>query len=189
MQTVNDAADHVNGPTPGRFEAQAGRNGPAPHVNRPQSPETVGGSQYLTFICAGEEYGIDILRVQEIKGWSGSTRVPHAHHSLLGVMNLRGAIVPVIDLRVRFGLSQRPSDASTVVVVVRVRSTSGEKTVGMVVDAVSDVYTFAPDAIRPPPKMGGRMDNACVSGLGSAGNRMVMLLDIDKLTAGLLDAE
>jgi purine-binding chemotaxis protein CheW len=144
------------------------------------------GAQYLTFICAEEEYGIDILRVQEIKGWSGSTRVPHAHAYVLGVMNLRGVIVPVIDLRVRFGLPSRPFDASTVVIVVRVNGTFGGKTVGIVVDAVSEVYTFALDAIKPPPSMGGRVDNVCVSGLASAGDRMVMLLDIDKLTADLL---
>ncbi len=147
------------------------------------------GSQYLTFICAGEEYGIDILRVQEIKGWSGSTRVPHVHAYMLGVMNLRGVIVPVIDLRVRFGLPSRPFDASTVVIVARVHSGFGEKTVGIVVDAVSEVYAFAAEAIKPPPGMGGRVDNACVSGLASAGSKMVMLLDIDKLTAGLLDSD
>ena len=144
------------------------------------------GAQFLTFICAGEEYGIDILRVQEIKGWSGSTRVPHAHHYVLGVMNLRGVIVPVIDLRIRFGLPQRPVDASTVVIVVRVHSASGEKTIGIVVDAVSEVYAFSPDAIKPPPSIGGRVDDACVCGLASADAKMVMLLDIDKLTAGLL---
>ena len=98
--------------------------------------EATGTSQYLTFICAGEEYGVEILCVQEIKGWENVTRVPYTPHYLLGVMNLRGVIVPVIDLRVRFGLPARAMDGSTVVVVVRVRSSHGEKTAGIVVDAV-----------------------------------------------------
>ena len=84
-------------------------------------------SQYLTFVCAGEEYGVEILRVQEIKGWDGVTRVPYTPPYLLGVMNLRGVIVPVIDLRLRFGLPARAADGSTVVIVVRVRSTRAAK--------------------------------------------------------------
>src|SRR5215510_12766739 len=93
-----------------------------------ESPDLA--AQYLTFVCAGEEYAVDILRVQEIKGWDGVTRVPYAPPYLLGVMNLRGVIVPVIDLRLRFGLARRAADASTVVVVVRVRGERGERTAG-----------------------------------------------------------
>src|ERR1044072_5141495 len=92
--------------------------------------DTAGLAQYLTFICAGEEYGVEILCVQEIKGWEGVTRVPYTPDYLLGVMNLRGVIVPVIDLRVRFGLAKRTADGSTVVIVVRVRGKDGEKTAG-----------------------------------------------------------
>lgn len=148
-----------------------------------------GGHQYLTFICAGEEYGIDILRVQEIKGWTDATRVPKTPAYVLGVMNLRGVIVPVIDLRLRFGLEQRPFDSSTVVIVVRVQSSMGEKTVGIVVDAVSEVYTFPADAIKEPPSIGGRIDNACVSSLATAGDKLVMLLDIDRLANSIIDGE
>src|SRR6478752_4670857 len=103
--------------------------------------EASGSLQYLTFVCAGEEYGVEILCVQEIKGWENVTRVPYTPNYMLGVMNLRGVIVPVIDLRVRFGLPARAMDGSTVVIVVRVRSTRGEKTAGIVVDAVSEVYS------------------------------------------------
>lgn len=145
--------------------------------------EAPAGAQYLTFVCAGEEYGIDILRVQEIKGWEGATRVPHTQDYVLGVMNLRGLIVPVIDLRRRFQLEQRPYDASTVVIVVRVRCPMAEKTVGIVVDAVSEVHIFPNEAIMPPPEVGEKIDGSCISGLASAQDRMVMLLDIDRLIA------
>jgi len=149
--------------------------------------ETVAGSQYLTFLCAGEEYGIDILRVQEIKGWEGATHVPHTPAYVLGVMNLRGLIVPVIDLRTRFKLEQRPFTASTVVIVVRVRCSLGEKTVGIVVDAVSEVYTFPSEAILPPPDVGERIDGSCISGLANTEDKMVLLLDIDTLIAASIE--
>ena len=145
------------------------------------------GSQYLTFICAGEEYGIDILRVQEIKGWEGATHVPHTPAYVLGVMNLRGLIVPVIDLRTRFNFEQRAFNASTVVIVVRVQCAMAEKTVGVVVDAVSEVYTFPGESILPPPEMGERIDGSCISGLANAGDKMVMLLDIDRLIASSIE--
>lgn len=146
------------------------------------------GQQYLTFVCAGEEYGVEILRVQEIKGWEGVTRVPYSPAYLLGVMNLRGVIVPVIDLRQRFGLEARAADSSTVVIVVRVRSERGEKTAGIVVDAVSEVYSVAPDNIKATPELGASSDAACVRGLTSVDNKMVMLLDIDKLVASCIEA-
>src|SRR5204863_3046978 len=98
--------------------------------------EASGSPQYLTFVCAGEEYGVEILCVQEIKGWEGVTRVPYTPPYLLGVMNLRGVIVPVIDLRARFGLASKSFDCSTVVIVVRVDVAVGEQTDGLVVDAV-----------------------------------------------------
>lgn len=149
--------------------------------------ETVTGTQYLTFMCAGEEYGIDILRVQEIKGWEGATHVPHTPDYILGVMNLRGLIVPVIDLRTRFKLEQRPFNASTVVIVVRVQCSLAEKTVGIVVDAVSEVYTFPAEAIMPPPEVGEKIDGACINGLANADAKMVMLLDIDRLIAASIE--
>jgi purine-binding chemotaxis protein CheW len=145
-------------------------------------------SQFLTFVCAGEEYGVAILCVQEIKGWEGVTRVPYTPDYLLGVMNLRGVIVPVIDLRRRFGVAPRAPDSSTVVIVVRVRTEAGEKTAGIVVDAVSEVYSVAPENIKPTPDLGSKTDGACVRGLTSVDGKMVMLLDIDRLVATCIES-
>jgi purine-binding chemotaxis protein CheW len=147
-----------------------------------------GFAQFLTFVCAGEEYGVAILCVQEIKGWEGVTRVPYAPNYLLGVMNLRGVIVPVIDLRIRFGLEPRAADSSSVVIVVRVHTGQGEKTAGIVVDAVSEVYSVAPDNIKPTPDLGASSDRACVQNLASIDDKMVMLLDIDKLVTSCIQA-
>jgi len=146
------------------------------------------GVQYLTFVCAGEEYGVEILRVQEIKGWDNVTAVPYTPAYVLGVMNLRGVIVPVIDLRTRFGLERRAFDSSTVVVVVRVRVASGEKTVGIVVDAVSEVYSLTADAIKPTPAVGASAEQTCVSALATVDKKMVMLLDIEKLVSTSIEA-
>ena len=155
----------------------------------PANPENDASdsSQFLTFVCAGEEYGVDILCVQEIKGWDGVTRVPYTPSYLLGVMNLRGVIVPVIDLRTRFGVQQRAPDSSTVVIVVRVRTQNGEKTAGIVVDAVSEVYSVTPENIKATPDLGAIADGACVRGLASVDGKMVMLLDIDKLVTSCVE--
>ena len=142
--------------------------------DRLMSGETADTTQFLTFVCAGEEYGVEILRVQEIKGWEGVTRVPYTPPYVLGVMNLRGVIVPVIDLRARFGLESKPFDSSTVVIVVRV-------------DAVSEVYNVAADAVKPTPDLGACADAACVSGLTSVDDKMVMLLDLNRLVASSID--
>jgi len=146
-------------------------------------------AQYLTFVCAGEEYGIEILRVQEIKGWEGVTRVPYTPHYLLGVMNLRGVIVPVIDLRTRFALAPRVPDSSTVVIVVRVHGARGEKTAGIVVDAVSEVHDVADEDVKAAPELGSVTDEACVRGLTHVDGKTVMLLDIDKLVNSCIDAD
>jgi purine-binding chemotaxis protein CheW len=145
-------------------------------------------SQFLTFVCAGEEYGVPILCVQEIKGWEGVTRVPYTPDYLLGVMNLRGVIVPVIDLRRRFALAPRAPDNSTVVIVVRVNAGGSEKTAGVVVDAVSEVYSVAPANVKPAPGQGSSMDDACVRGLTNVDGKMVMLLDINRLVASCIAA-
>jgi purine-binding chemotaxis protein CheW len=139
------------------------------------------GAQYLTFVCDGQEYGVEILRVQEIKGWDRVTRIPHSADFVLGVMNLRGTIVPVVDLRRRFGLEARTFDASTVVIVVHAAGSGGEGTVGLVVDGVSEVYNFDASSVRPPPEFGASVDRAFVSGIATIEEKMVMLLNIDKL--------
>lgn len=133
--------------------------------------------QYLTVNLAHEEYGIDILAVREIRGWTPVTRIPQAPDYVLGVLNLRGAIVPVIDMRLRFGLAREEYTATTVTVIITVAG----RNFGVVVDAVSDVLDIAADKVRPVPDMGTTVDTEYLKGLTSIGERMVLLLDVDKL--------
>jgi purine-binding chemotaxis protein CheW len=146
-------------------------------------------AQYLTFTCAGEEYGVDILRVQEIRGWSAVTKLPETPRDVMGVLNLRGIIVPVYDLRTRFGLETKVIDASTVVIVLRLQGEVGDRIVGICVDGVSDVQNVAADAIMATPEVGGRPDDQdCVSGLVTVAGKTVMLLNIDRLFGSRMDA-
>lgn len=135
------------------------------------------GSQYLTFILGEEHYGVDILRVQEIKGYTAVTRIPNTPPHIKGVLNLRGAIVPIIDLRAKFAMSKVDYNASTVVVVVVIQG----RVMGLVVDAVSDVLGIAAKDIQPPPEFGARVDVSFLSGIGKCGDKLVALLDIDRL--------
>jgi purine-binding chemotaxis protein CheW len=137
--------------------------------------------QYLSFFLGGEEYATDILTVQEIKGWDTVTRVPYSPNYILGVINLRGSIVPVVDLRVRFSLEKAEFDAATVVIVVHVAGTRGERIVGIVVDAVSDVYTVPSENIQPPPDVMGSVDHMFVVGLANLDNKLLIILDIERL--------
>ncbi len=137
--------------------------------------------QYLTFMLAGEEYGVDILRVQEIKGWDRVTRIPNTPPYVLGVINLRGAVVPIIDLRRRFGLEMIDFGPTTVVIVVRVAGEREERTVGVVVDAVSEVYDVGAADTKPPPDVCGSVDTVFVKALATVGEKMLILLDMDRL--------
>ena len=147
----------------------------------PRRDATAEGLQYLTFSLAGEEYGIDILKVQEIRGWAPVTKVPNAPPFVRGVMNLRGAIVPVIDLRLRFGLDSMAYTKTTVVIVVTVQSASGSRIIGTVVDGVSDVLNPNAADIQPPPDFGTAVHTEFISGLVTIEAGMVMLLDVDRL--------
>ena len=109
--------------------------------------------QFLTFVLAEEEYGVDILKVQEIKGWEEATPIPNSPDYVLGVINLRGTIVPILDLRTRFGLSKRELGRTTVVIVLRIEDEDRTQIVGLVVDAVSDVFNFKPEQLRPFPDL------------------------------------
>jgi len=143
--------------------------------------------QYLTFILAGEEYGVDILRVQEIKGWDSVTPIPNTPDYIKGVINLRGTIVPIIDLRHRFSLDEIPYGATTVVIVLKVESENGNRTMGIVVDAVSDVYNVSEDEMKPPPDF-GTISIDYVKGLATLEEKMVIVLEIDKLlNSGIMD--
>jgi purine-binding chemotaxis protein CheW len=145
--------------------------------------------QYLTFMLAGEEYGVDILRVQEIKGWDKVTRIPHTPDYVLGVINLRGAVVPILDLRRRFGLETIAFGPTTVVIVVRVMSGRDERTVGMVVDAVSEVYNVDAADTKPPPDVCGSVDTVFVKALATIEEKMLILLDIDRLVGNSITDE
>jgi purine-binding chemotaxis protein CheW len=146
-----------------------------------EAGEESASRQYLSFFLGGQEYATDILRVQEIKGWDTVTRVPYSPNYILGVINLRGAIVPVVDLRVRLALESAPFDSATVVIVVRVAGARGERIVGLVVDAVSDVYSFSAENIQPPPEAVGSLDQMFVLGLAKLEDKLVIVLDIERL--------
>ena len=137
--------------------------------------------QYLTFLLADEEYGVDIMKVQEIRGWDGATAIPNTPDYVLGVSNLRGMVVPIIDLRQRFQLPNAEFNSTTVVVIVKVASESGERTVGLVVDAVSEVYNLPEEVIGDTPDLGGAINTAFVKGLATMDEKMIILLDIDHL--------
>ena len=137
--------------------------------------------QVLTFVLGEETYGVDILRVQEIRGWSAVTKIPNSPPHVLGVLNLRGSIVPIVDLRKRFNLAQAEYTAITVIIVLTVRSEAGRRDFGVVVDGVSDVVDVDAAAVKPTPDLGSRAATDHIRGLVSIAERMVVLLDIDRL--------
>jgi len=147
-------------------------------MDRPGTPAV---REYLTFRLGGEEYGIDILKVQEIRGYEAPTRIAQAPIFIKGVTNLRGTIVPIVDLRLKLGCEHAHYTASTVVVILNLNG----RIVGVVVDSVSDVMALPPDSLRPAPDVHGAIDQDAVLGLGALGERMLILLDIDKLMSGL----
>jgi purine-binding chemotaxis protein CheW len=132
--------------------------------------------EVLVFVLGKEEYGVDILKVQEIRGYEKVTPIPAAPAYLKGVVNLRGIIVPVVDLRIKFGLADPKYDSFTVVIILRLAS----RVIGMVVDGVSDVVALAPSEIKPAPQLGSLVDNSFLAGLATQDERMILLLDIEK---------
>src|ERR1700743_1166419 len=137
--------------------------------------------QVLTFVLGNETYGVDILRVQEIRGWSAVTKIPHAPSHVLGVLNLRGSIVPIVDLRMRFSLDSAEYTAVTVIIVVAVMSSAGRRDFGVVVDGVSDVVDVNTEEVKAAPDLGSRGGTDYIRGLVPVSDRMVVLLDIDRL--------
>ncbi len=135
------------------------------------------------FVLGKEEYGVDILKVQEIRGYEKVTALPAAPDYLKGVVNLRGVIVPVIDLRVKFGMANPAYDALTVVVILRI----GARVIGIVVDGVSDVIRLAPGDVKAAPELGTLVDSSYLAGLATLDERMILLVDIEKfLSSGEL---
>ncbi|RCV90892.1 chemotaxis protein CheW [Billgrantia montanilacus] len=133
--------------------------------------------EFLVFSLGEEEYAVDILKVQEIRGYENVTRIANAPDFIKGVTNLRGVIVPIVDLRIKFHLDKVEYGGQTVVIVVNVE----DRVVGIVVDGVSDVMTLSPDQIKPAPEFGVTLSSDFLSGLGSLEDRMLVIVDIDKL--------
>ena len=136
--------------------------------------------QFLSFQLGAEEYGIDILRVQEIRAYEKATRIPNTPEFIKGVINLRGVIVPVVDLRMKFGLETAEYNEVTVVVVLNV----ADRTIGIVVDKVSDVLALGEGDIRPAPEFTAKVENAFVRGLATIDQRMLIIADIERLMTG-----
>lgn len=151
--------------------------------------EGAAAREYLTFRLDQEEYGIDILKVQEIRGYESPTRIANAPAFIKGVVNLRGTIVPIVDMRLKFNCSTVEYDNFTVVIILNM----GQRVVGIVVDSVSDVMELPAEAIRSAPDIESVIDSGSIIGLGSVGERMLILLDIEKLMSaddmGLVTAE
>ena len=155
------------------------------HMNGSSEEST--GHEFLAFTLGAEEYGIDILKVQEIRGYESPTRIANAPEFIKGVINLRGLIVPIVDMRLKFNLGEANYDNLTVVIILNI----GGRVVGMVVDSVSDVITLDPEQIKPAPAMTSALDTTYLIGLGTVDQRMLILVDIDKLMSssemGLID--
>jgi purine-binding chemotaxis protein CheW len=133
--------------------------------------------EFLAFTLGQEEYGIDIQKVQELRSYDTVTRIANAPKHIKGVANLRGIIVPIIDMRIKFNLGAPTYDQFTVVIILNI----AQRVMGMVVDSVSDVITLSPEQIRPAPEMGSVLDTDYLIGLGTLDERMLILVDIDRL--------
>jgi purine-binding chemotaxis protein CheW len=151
-----------------------------PNTPASTTSQLVGDHEFLAFALGGEEYGIDIQTVQEIRKVDPVTTMANAPAHLKGVINLRGIIVPIVDLRVWLGLDEARYDINTVVIVVSLHG----HTVGLVVDGVSDVCTLSQDDVKPAPALHGTMNTAYIVGIGTEGERMLILVDIEALLSG-----
>ncbi len=142
-------------------------------------------TQYLTFAVEDEEYAIEILRVREILVYSSLTKVPRAPKFIAGIMNLRGSVVPVVDLRIKLDLPPTVITGTTCVVIVDISSDGRSATVGLLADDVRQVMELAPDDVEPAPSFGTRIDLAFLRGMGDLGDRFALILDIDRLLTAL----
>jgi len=156
-------------------------------MQQTEKAQSTAAREVLAFTLGNEEYGVDILKVQEIRGYEKTTQIANAPEYIKGLVNLRGIIVPIIDMRIKFMLGTPTYDEFTVVIILNI----GSRVVGMVVDSVSDVTTLTADQIKPAPSMGTSVDTDYLIGLGVIDERMLILLDIDKMMSshefGMLD--
>jgi len=139
--------------------------------------KTAAAAEFLTFTLGAEEYGVDILKVQEIRGYGTVTRIPDAPDFIKGVINLRGTIVPVVDMRIKFKLGKVEYNELTVMIILNVAN----RVVGMVVDGVSDVVALTAEQVRPAPEFGAAVGAQFLTGIGTLDNRMLILVDIERL--------
>ncbi len=150
---------------------------PSSAAGMPPGASSAQPLEFLAFTLGQEEYGIDIQKVQELRGYDAVTRIANAPEHIKGVVNLRGIIVPIIDMRIKFNLGTPTYDQFTVVIILNMAS----RVMGMVVDSVSDVITLSPEQVKPAPEMGSVLDTDYLIGLGTLDERMLILVDIDKL--------
>ena len=146
-------------------------------ITPPPSSTAAQALEFLAFTLGQEEYGIDIQKVQELRGYDTVTRIANAPEHIKGVVNLRGIIVPIIDMRIKFNLGTPSYDQFTVVIILNMAN----RVMGMVVDSVSDVITLSPEQVKPAPEMASVLDTDYLIGLGTLDERMLILVDIDKL--------
>ncbi len=139
--------------------------------------------QFLTFVLAGEDYGVDILRVQEITGWEPPTKIPNTPDYIKGVTNLRGTVVPIIDLRARFKMDVVEYTSRTAVIVLKIHADDHERIFGFIVDAVSTVQNINPDDVKETPDLGAGIGTEFIKGLATVEDKVIILLEIDKLVA------
>jgi purine-binding chemotaxis protein CheW len=156
----------------------------ASHVARHEAARAAvaaaSAGEFLTFRLGAEEYGIDILRVQEIRSYEQPTRIANSPAFIKGVVNLRGVIVPIVDLRVKLGCDSAEINTFTVVIVLNVKG----RVVGAVVDSVSDVLELTAEHIKPAPEMSSAVDTRYITGIGSVADRMLIMMDIEALMSG-----
>ena len=146
-------------------------------MNHPETSGVATSGEFLTFTLGAEEYGIDILKVQEIRGYDAVTKITNAPSFIKGVINLRGVIVPIVDLRIKFNLGNITYDQFTVVIILNI----GKRVMGVVVDGVSDVIQLSADNLRPAPEFGSILDTRYILGLGTVEERMIIVVDIERL--------
>jgi purine-binding chemotaxis protein CheW len=150
-------------------------------ATKPADGGPANSRQVLTFCLGAETYGVDILRVQEIRGWTPVTRIPKSPNHVLGVLNLRGSIVPILDLRVRFSLERAEFTPLTVIIVLSIMTPSGRSEFGLVVDSVSDVVDISVTDLKETPNLGGKLNSDFIQCLATVSDRMLILLDVDAL--------
>ncbi|NGX15007.1 chemotaxis protein CheW [Wenzhouxiangella sp. XN24] len=157
------------------------------NVSRPSTPGAEDAREYLTFRLGTEEYGLNILNAQEIRGYDSVTKIANSPAFIKGVINMRGIIVPIIDMRIRFNLGEATYNEFTVVIILNI----GERVIGMVVDAVSDVTSAPDEQVHPAPEFGTVLDTAYIDGIATVDERMIIIIDIEKLMTaedmGLMD--